>query len=112
MAAKFPSKMRASHILLSFKGAKNSTHSRSVAVAMAEGDRITAELKKGGVSFDRMARENSACPSKRNGGDLGWFDPTEMAIEFSSACMNIPIGELGPHPIVSPFGVHIIWRTG
>lgn len=105
-------KMRASHILLSFKGAKNSTHSRGVGEAMAEGERITAELKKGGVSFDQMAKENSACPSKNNGGDLGWFEPTDMVVEFSTACAAIPIGELGPHPFVTEFGVHVIWRTG
>ena len=108
-----PKQMIASHILLSFRGAKNSTHGRGIGEAMAEGERITNELKQGGVSFEQMARENSACPSgKRNGGDLGWFAPEDMVIEFSSACAKIPKGELGPHPVVSPFGVHVIWRTG
>ena len=105
-------KMRASHILLSFKGAKNSTHSRGVGEAMKEGERITKELKDGGVSFDQLARENSACPSKDKGGELGWFEPTDMALEFTTACNQIPIGELGPHPFVTEFGVHVIWRTG
>ena len=108
-----PKQMRASHILLSFRGAKNSTHGRGIGEAMAEGERITNELKQGGVSFEQMARENSACPSgERSGGDLGWFEPEEMVVEFSTACQSIPKGEMGPHPIVSPFGVHIIYRTG
>ena len=46
-----PKQMRASHILLSFRGAKNSTHGRGIGEAMAEGERITNELKQGGVSF-------------------------------------------------------------
>ena len=85
-----------------FRGAKNSTLGRGIGEAMAEGERITNELKQGGVSSQQMARENSACPSgKRNGGDLGWFAPEDMVIEFSSACAKIPKGELGPHPVVS-----------
>ena len=85
---------------------------RGIGEAMAEGERITNELKQGGVSSHKW-QENSACPSgKRNGGDLGWFAPEDMVIEFSSACAKIPKGELGPHPVVSPFGVHVIWRTG
>ena len=62
--------------------------------------------------FDQLAKENSACPSKNNGGDLGWFEPTDMVLEFSTACAAIAKGELGPHPFVTKFGVHVIWRTG
>ena len=105
-------KMRASHILLSYRGAEYSTHGRGIGEAMAEGERIIKQLHEGGVSFDQMAKENSACPSKNNGGDLGWFEPTDMVLEFSTACAAIPKGDLGPHPFVTKFGVHVIWRTG
>ena len=79
---------------------------------MAEGERIIKQLHEGGVSFDQLAKENSACPSKNNGGDLGWFEPTDMVLEFSTACAAIAKGDLGPHPFVTKFGVHVIWRTG
>ena len=105
-------KMRASHILLSYRGAENSTHGRGIGEAMAEGERIIKQLPEGGVSFDQLAKENSACPSKNNGGDLGWFEPTDMVLEFSTACAAIAKGDLGPHPFVTKFGVHVIWRTG
>ena len=74
---------------------------------------VQKEIQKGGISFETAARENSACPSgKRSGGDLGWFLPEDMVIEFSTACQSIPKGEMGLHPIVTEFGVHIIYRTG
>ena len=64
---------------------------------MAEGERITNELKQGGVSFQQMAREIVLVPSgKRNGGDLGWFAPEDMVIEFSMSVLKYPKGELGP----------------
>ena len=53
-------KMRASHILLSYRGAENSTHGRGIGEAMAEGERIIKQLHEGGVSFDQLAKENSA----------------------------------------------------
>ena len=106
-------KMRASHILFSYAGATNSTHSRGIAFAMNDANRVQKDIQEGKYSFEIAARENSACPSgKRSGGDLGWFEPEEMVVEFSTACQSIPKGEIGPHPIVSPFGVHIIYRTG
>ena len=46
------------------------------------------------------------------GGELGWFEPADMVLEFTTACNQIPIGELGPHPFITEFGVHVIWRTG
>ena len=106
-------KMRASHILFSYAGAKNSTHSRGIAFAMQDAERVQKDIEEGKYSFQVAAKENSACPSgKRAGGDLGWFEEEEMVIEFTTACKTTPVGQLGGHPIVSPFGVHIIYRTG
>ena len=103
--------MRASHILLSHRNANPPTHSRGIAQAMVAAQDLIKELEAGGISFEQAARENSACPSKERGGDLGWFEEEIMAIEFSAACKNIQKGDLGP-PCISPFGVHIILRTG
>ena len=104
-------RMRASHILLSHKDANPPTHTRGIATAMGVAEKLVAELKSGGVSFEQAARENSACPSKDRGGDLGWFEEEAMAFEFSGACKNIQKNDIGP-PCITPFGVHIIMRTG
>lgn len=104
-------KLKASHILLSHRQANPPTHSRGIAQAMTEADALIKEIKAGGISFQQAARENSACPSKARGGDLGWFEEESMVVEFSAACKNIEKDDIGP-PCISPFGVHIILRTG
>lgn len=104
-------RMRASHILLSHKDANPPTHSRGIALAMTQAQELVDKIKNGQISFDQAARENSACPSKDRGGDLGWFEEETMAFEFSNACKTITKDDIGP-PCISPFGVHIILRTG
>ncbi len=75
-------RMRASHILLSHKDANPPTHSRGIALAMTQAQELVDKIKNGQISFDQAARENSACPSKNQGGDLGWFEEENMAFEF------------------------------
>ena len=104
-------KLRASHILLSHRDAKPPTHTRGIAQAMITAEELIKEIKSGGVTFEAAAWENSACPSKSKGGDLGWFEEESMVLEFSGACKNILKGDIGP-PCITPFGVHIILRTG
>lgn len=105
-------KLKAKHILLSYDEAEMSTHTRPLGVAMQEAERIIKELKTGKLNWDKAAYENSACPSgKANLGDLGEFDELDMVPEFSEAVKRLHVDEIGP-PVVSPFGVHIILRTG
>lgn len=105
-------KLKAKHILLSYDEAQMSTHTRPLGVAMQEAERIIKELKTGKLNWDKAAYENSACPSgKASMGDLGEFDELDMVPEFSEAVKRLHIDEIGP-PVVSPFGVHIIVRTG
>ena len=65
------------------------------------------EKLKAGESFDALAKENSECPSKKRGGDLGWFTRGKMVREFENAAFA---GEKGclVGPIKTQFGWHII----
>ena len=45
-------------------------------------------------------------------GDLGWFEQHEITPEIWNACLVTKVGDLFPEPIDSPYGVHIIYRTG
>jgi len=60
--------------------------------------------------FAEYAKENSACPSKRNGGRLGKFPKGRMAAPFDRAIFDPkqPVGTtIGP--IQTQFGVHLIF---
>ena len=64
-----------------------------------------------GDKFEKLARENSTCPSKNRGGNLGEFSKGDMVSEFWNACTKLKIGEIS-QPVRSQFGYHIIKRTG
>lgn len=111
--SKVPDKMRCSHILLSWDEAINSTHSRELIFAIYDAKEIISDLLKGSISWDTACKEHSACDvSYYQGGDLGWFEEHEITQEIWNACLITPIGDLCPEPIQSPYGVHIITRTG
>jgi parvulin-like peptidyl-prolyl isomerase len=102
--------IRASHILLMYKGSMRSTASRSKDEARTEIDAIKAELDAGG-DFADIAAEYSDCPSARDGGDLGTFGRGMMVAEFENAAFALPIGEVSG-VVETPFGYHLIQRTG
>ena len=60
-----------------------------------------------GKSFEEMAKEKSLCPSKRKGGNLGWFGRGMMVKEFEEACFSGQKGKI-IGPVKTQFGYHII----
>ena len=86
---------RASHILVS---------DRTLAEDLAK--RV-----KQGASFESLARENSTCPSKSQGGDLGWFGPGKMVAAFESAVKGLSPGSVSG-VVQTQFGYHLIKCTG
>lgn len=62
---------------------------------------------RGGEDFGEIAKKYSSCPSKRSGGDLGWFGRGQMVKEFEDAAFNGRKGET-VGPIRTRFGWHII----
>lgn len=72
--------------------------------------KIANELKKGG-DFRALAKRYSTCPSKRKGGDLGWFGPGAMVQAFENSVKSLPIGRVSK-PVRTQFGFHIIKKTG
>ena len=108
-----PDKMRCSHILISWEGAKPCTHTRGLAFALAEANLLLGELKKGTMTWRQAVKGHSACVATPfETGDLGWFQQHEITPEIWVACMVTKIGELSPEPIQSPYGIHVILRTG
>jgi peptidyl-prolyl cis-trans isomerase C len=83
---------------------------RHILVPSAEqAEQIKLQIAEG-AEFAEMARQNSTCPSGRNGGDLGEFGPGQMVKEFNDVCFNEEVGVVHG-PIKTQFGYHLIEIT-
>jgi len=101
-----PERVRASHILLTVN--KDETDSTR-AQKKAEARRILGELKKG-ADFAEAARTYSGCPSKEQGGDLGYFERGRMVPAFETVAFGLKTGQLSG-VVETQFGYHIIKVT-
>ncbi|MEI8172830.1 MAG: peptidylprolyl isomerase [Deltaproteobacteria bacterium] len=96
-----------------------SVHVRHILIAKAAGDddKKVAEKKSkaetlrkqiiAGADFAEVAKNNSDCPSKNNGGDLGIFSRGEMVKPFESAAFAQEKNAIGP-VVETNYGYHII----
>ncbi len=70
---------------------------------------LKSEIESG-KDFAEVAMQNSACPSKAQGGELGEFGPGQMVPEFDKVCFEGDLGVL--HVVKTDFGYHIVEVTG
>ena len=109
-----PDSLRASHILISYKGAYNSQDTISKEDAEAKANALLAQLqavKNNDELFAELAQANSTDPgSKEKGGDLDWFTDGRMVPQFNEFVVNNPVGTMGI--VETMFGYHIIKVTG
>lgn len=89
---KVPETVRASHILVEDEEAAK---------------KVKADLDSG-MAFDEAARKHSTCPSKEQGGDLGFFTKEQMVKEFADAAFSMKVGEVTAEPVKTQFGLHFI----
>jgi peptidyl-prolyl cis-trans isomerase C len=87
-------KIRCAHILVE-------KHSQAL--------QVLERLKKG-ESFAAIAEQVSQCPSKKRGGDLGWFGHGQMVREFEKAAFALEKGQTTQEPVKTEFGYHTIKR--
>ncbi len=73
----------------------------------AEALAIIRELR-GGADFAATAKKKSIGPSKREGGDLGFFAPGQMLPAFSEVAFRLKTGDMTSRPVKTQFGWHII----
>lgn len=72
-----------------------------------EAKAIIVELDKG-EDFAELAKEKSTGPSGKKGGNLGWFNPSQMVPPFSQATSEMKKGAYSKKPVKTRFGWHII----
>jgi len=88
-------KVRASHILVE-------KHSQALA--------LISRIREG-EDFAKIVKDYSNCPSKKKGGDLGFFTKGQMVPEFEQAAFGLSVGAMTTEPVKTKFGYHIIKRT-
>jgi len=98
-----PEQLRASHILITVD-AKASSADKQKARAKAED---LLKQVKAGADFAKLAKENSGCPSSKQGGDLGYFSKGQMVKPFEDAVWSLKPGEISG-VVETQFGYHII----
>lgn len=101
---KSPDLFEASHIL--FAAHPHDVDAYNAAITRAEA--LIAELQQKPSRFEALAREQSECDSRANGGRLGQIVKGDTVREFESALENLEEGQISPEPVKSRFGVHIL----
>lgn len=101
-----PEQVNAAHILIMVK------ENAADAEKKAAKEKAEGLLKKieGGSDFAALAKENSDCPSKAKGGELGFFSKGQMVPEFEDAAFKLKPGEVSA-VVQTKFGCHIIKVT-
>lgn len=92
--------VKASHILVSTKEMDENEAKEKI-------EKISEEVTKD--NFDELAKKYSDCPSKENGGDLGFFSKGKMDPVFENAAFDLDIDEISS-PVKTNFGYHIIYK--
>ena len=80
---------------------------------LVDSEEIGLELKREieeGADFAAVAKENSSCPSSRQGGDLGEFGPGMMVPEFDKVVFSAPVNTV-QGPVKTQFGYHLLEVT-
>ena len=100
---KQPEQVKASHILVQVaEGADEKTKAEALTKINGINDRI-----KKGEDFAVVAKEVSDCPSKAQGGDLGYFSKEQMVPAFSEVAFKLNPGEVSD-VVETRFGYHLI----
>ena len=105
-----PPQVRASHILVKTDGQDEESKAKARAKIDSIRAGVTREINVE-KAFADAARENSDCPSGREGGDLGWFGPGQMVPEFDKAAFEMKVDEISD-VVETQFGYHILRKTG
>jgi peptidyl-prolyl cis-trans isomerase C len=100
---KTPEQVRARHILVKVD---EKADEKTRQEARKKIEEMAGQIK-GGKDFAEVATAQSECPSKSQGGDLGFFNRDDMVKPFSDAAFGMKPGEVSG-VVETKFGYHLI----
>jgi len=101
--------VRASHILICYKGAEQCTGNLTKEQAYAKIKELKAKATT--ANFAELAKANSTEPgAKDSGGDLNWFAKGAMVEPFEKTVFEQKVGTIS-YVVETKFGYHIIYKT-
>lgn len=107
--------IKASHILISVDVKSDATDEEKTKAeekALKEAKDIIKKLDKG-EDFSKLAKKSSDDKATAtNGGDLGYFQPSDMTESFADAVKELKVKEYTKEPVKTEYGYHIILKTG
>jgi peptidyl-prolyl cis-trans isomerase C len=98
-----PHRLRVRHILLA---AAPDDHAARLA-ARELGQRLIEQLRADPKRFTELAQRHSACPSRDEGGDLGWIGHGDTTPEFERQLLPLPPGLAGS-ALETRYGCHVV----
>lgn len=98
-----PTRLLVRHILLA--AAPDDARARDAQYRL--GQKLQRQLAAAPERFTELAQCYSACPSKEEGGELGWLVSGQTVKELDSALQHLPVG-LHDRPLASRYGWHVI----
>lgn len=98
-----PTRLAVRHILLA--AAPDDAEARDAQYRL--GETLIEELKAIPERFTEFAMRHSACPSKSEGGELGWLAQGQTVAELDRALQHLPEG-LHDRPLASRYGWHVV----
>lgn len=106
--------IKASHILITADVKDDATDEekeKAESTAKKTAEKVIKELEKG-KKFENLAKKYSKdSATAENGGNLGYFDPSDMVEEFANAVKDLKNGEYTKEPVKTKYGYHIILRV-
>lgn len=103
-----PETVRARHILI----AVNATDDAAKKAVKKEKAEVLRKqlIDSKGANFEKLAQDNSDCPSKAMGGDLGEFRKGQMVPAFEVVAFGLKTNEISA-VVETDFGYHVIQMT-
>lgn len=98
-----PDRLRVRHILRAAPA--DDIHGRLR--ARSEAEALIAQLQTNPVLFTDLALRHSDCPSKNEGGELGWLQRGQTTPEFDRQVFRLRQG-LAAYPVESRWGHHVV----